>query len=223
MLPSRRASRAALSFDAMSDRWLWTILHDGQLPLWPKVLVTAFICVLVPVYWAKYGPTNFLWFSDIALFGAAAALWLENRLLASMMILAATLPELAWNLDFFSRLIFGRHVGGMARYMFDPQLPLWLRGISLFHVALPPLLGWLVYRLGYDPRALPAQTALAWVVLPVCYLATNPARNINWVFGPDGKQTWMPPLLYLLLLMLFIPACIYLPTHWLLLKLSRPS
>ena len=194
-------------------------MPEGQIPLWLKILVTLFVCILIPVYWLKYGPSNFLWFSDIALL---AALWLENRLLASIMLLAAALPELMWNLDFFSRLIFGRHVTGMTRYMFDRELSLSLRALSLFHVALPLLLGWLVYRLGYDPRALVAQIALAWIVLPITYLLTDPADNINWVFGPGDKpQTWMPPILYLPLLMLFLPLCVYLPMHWALLKLSR--
>ena len=50
-----------------------------QIPLWIKIAYTLFICVLVPVYWVQYGPGNFLWFSDIALFVTAAALWLETR------------------------------------------------------------------------------------------------------------------------------------------------
>jgi hypothetical protein len=63
------------------------------------------------------------------------------------------------------------------------------------------------------------------VVLPVTYLLTEPADNINWVFGPGSKpQMWMRPVLDLLLFMLFLPLCVYLPTHWVLLNLvSRPS
>jgi hypothetical protein len=70
-----------------------------------------------------------------------------------------------------------------------------------------------------------AATALAWVVLPITYLLTEPADNINWVFGPGSKpQTWMRPVLYLLLLMLTLPLCVYLPTHRVLLKpVSRSS
>ena len=33
-----------------------------------KVAYTAFMAVLVPVYWHHYGPTNFLYFCDVALF-----------------------------------------------------------------------------------------------------------------------------------------------------------
>ena len=59
-----------------------------MLPIEPKVAYTAFVAVLVPVYLRQYGPGNFLWFSDIALFAGCLALWLELPLLASMQAIA---------------------------------------------------------------------------------------------------------------------------------------
>ena len=57
------------------------------------------------------------------------------------------------------------------------------------------------------------------MVLPVTYLFTDPARNINWVFGlGDTPQTWLPAPLYLMGLMLLFPLCVYLPTHLVLQK-----
>ena len=184
------------------------------LPLWIKLLSAVFVALLVPVYWVQYGPTNFLWFSDIALFGSLAALWLEHRLIASTMAVAVLLPELAWNIDFFSQFILRVELLGLSSYMFDDSIPLFVRLLSLFHVALPPLLLWLLYRLGYDRRALLIQTALAWIVLPLTWLVTSPADNINWVYGlGDQPQTLLPPLAYLALLMLLFPLVTYLPTH----------
>jgi hypothetical protein len=190
----------------------------GELvPLWAKILYTLFLCVLVPVYWVHWGPRNFLWFSDIALLTTAVALWLESSLLASMTTLAIALPELAWNADFFGRLASGRHVLGLSGYMFDGRKPLFLRALSLFHVALPVLLVWTVHRLGYDRRAWAFQTVVALVVLPVTYALTEPADNVNWVYGPGSKpQTRISPRAYLVLVMLFFPLVIYLPTHLLL-------
>ena len=187
----------------------------GELiPLWLKILYTLFLGVLVPVYWAHYGVRNFLWFSDIALLITAVALWLESPLVAGMMTLAIALPELAWNVDFFGRLLTGRQLFGLSAYMFDPVYPRFLRALSLFHVGLPLVLLWAVHRLGYDPRALAWQTAVALVVLPVTYAVTDPADNVNWVYGPGGKpQTWMSPRVYLLLVMIFFPLVFYLPTH----------
>jgi hypothetical protein len=136
-----------------------------------------FVGLIVPLYWRRYGPANFLWFSDIALLTTLFALWLESPLLASMMALAVTLPELAWSLDFFFQRISGKSAIGLSAYMFDPAIPLGLRALSLFHVGLPILLVWLVYRLGYDNRALIGQTLLAGVVLPLSRFFSDPRRT----------------------------------------------
>lgn len=52
-----------------------------RIPLWVKLAYTAFVCVLVPYYLSAYGPTNFLYFCDVALLMTLAALWLESPLL----------------------------------------------------------------------------------------------------------------------------------------------
>lgn len=185
-----------------------------MIPLWIKIAYTLFILLLVPVYGVYYGPTNFLWFSDIALLTTAAALWSESRLLASTMSVGVLFFELTWNIDFFVRLLSCAELIGLAGYMFDRSRPLFLRGLSLFHLFLPILLVWMVARLGYDRRAFLAQTLIAWIVLPLCYFFTDPAKNINWTFGPGSEpQTWIPPALYFVLLMMLLPLLVYWPTH----------
>jgi len=187
------------------------------MPLWLKLGYTLMVTAIVPVYFVHYGPANFLWFSDIALIATAVALWAESRLLASMMAVAVLLPELLWNISFFSRLLVRVRVSPLADYMFDRAIPLWIRALSLFHIPMPLVLLWMVHALGYDARALPAQTALAWVVFPVTYAVTDPKENINWVFGPGGQpQRRLPPRLYLLLVLLVFPLIVYVPTHVLL-------
>lgn len=195
-----------------------------NIPLWIKIPYTAFLAVLVPFYWRTYGPVNFLWFCDIALLVTLPALWLESPLLFSMQAVAIALPQLLWVADFAARLA-GIHLLGVAAYMFDAKIPLFVRGLSSFHGWLPFVLVWGVRRLGYDRRAALAQTLVALVLLPVCYFLTSPppapadnptaAVNINWVFGPGEAviQTWMAPGSYLALQMAFWPLVIYLPTH----------
>ena len=191
-----------------------------MIPLWLKISYTLFLCILIPVYWRQYGPSNFLWFSDIALFVTAASLWLESSLLASMMAVSVVVLESIWIIDFLIGLIIGSSVIGLSAYMFDSKIPLSIRALSLFHVVLPVLLLWLLYRLGYDRRALLAQTLLAWMVLPLSYFLTKPSDNVNWVYGlGGGTQKWMPAPLYLVLLMIAFPLVLYLPTHFLLKKL----
>jgi hypothetical protein len=104
--------------------------------------------------------------------------------------------------------------------MFDRTIPLPVRLVSLFHIWFPPLLLWMIYRIGYDERALLAQTLLAWVLLTVSYWVTDPDENINWVRGLRGEsQKRMPGWLYLALQMLALPLIVYLPTHLGLIKL----
>ena len=105
-------------------------------------------------------------------------------------------------------------MSALADYMFDPKIPRFLRALSLFHVVLPGVLLWMLYRFGYDPRGFPAQTLLAWIVLPVTYAVVRPTdENINWVYGWGERQTRFAPRLYLALVMVASPICIYLPTH----------
>ena len=186
-------------------------------PLWLKLAYTLMVAAIVPVYLVHYGPANFLWFSDIALIVTGIALWHESRLLASMMAVGVLLPEALWNVSFFSRLLMRVRVTGLADYMFDPTIPRWIRALSLFHIPMPLVLLWMLNTLGYDPRALLAQTALAWVILPVTYAVTKPEENINWVFGPGGRpQRRLAPRVYLLLVLVVFPLIVYVPTHFLL-------
>jgi hypothetical protein len=149
-----------------------------RIPLWLKVSYTAFVAVLVPVYWYHYTPVNFLYFCDVALLVTVPALWLESSLLASMMAIAITLPQLVWQIDFISYLSFRVHFPrDFTDYMFQERRPLYLRGLSFFHFWLPLLLVWMVCRLGYDRRALVWQTVLGAVVLVLSYLLTT---DIPW-------------------------------------------
>jgi hypothetical protein len=187
------------------------------IPISLKIAYTLFVCLLVPIYWRQYGLVNFLWFSDIALLVLVPALWLESPLLISMMALAVVLPELVWNVDYFFRLATGVSLIGLTSYMFDATIPPFIRGLSLFHVALPVVLIWMLSRLGYDGRALLWQTLVAAAVLPLSYFLSNPRENVNWVYGLGEKpQTKVPAPLFVLLLILLFPVGVYLPTHLLL-------
>ncbi|MCX6893965.1 MAG: hypothetical protein NTZ16_00325 [Verrucomicrobia bacterium] len=195
-----------------------------------KVAVTAFLAVLVPVYLHTYGPTNFLWFCDVALLLTVAGMWLESPLLISMCAVGILLPQCLWLADFGGHF-FGVSLLGLTGYMFNPKLPLFTRGLSLFHGWLPLLLVWLLLRLGYDKRALPAWTALAAVLGFVCYIFTPPAGahlanlntpiNINYLYGfnDDQPQVWLNKNLYVILWLGVLWLVAYLPTHLVLRKI----
>jgi hypothetical protein len=195
------------------------------LPLWLKLAFTAFMAVLIPVYWQNYGPTNFLYFCDVALFLTLVAVWIESPLLASMCAVGILASQTLWVIDFLSNFV-GLPLTGMTDYMFMADHSLFLRGLSLFHGWLPFLLVFLVWRLGYDRRALAAWTALAWALLLVCFFFMPPPRpdpglipvNINYVWGMSdtAAQSWMPPAVWLVGLMTGFPLILYGPVHVLL-------
>jgi hypothetical protein len=194
------------------------------IPLGLKVGYTIFVCALVPIYWREYGPANFLWFSDIALLALVPAFWLENALLVSMLAVSVVFFEAVWNVDFSCRLATGKPMIGLSAYMFDPRIPLFIRGLSCFHIVLPLLLLWALHRLGYDQRAFLWQTIVALVVLPLSYLVSNAKENVNWVYGlGENPQRILPAPLFVILLMLLFPLAVYLPTHLLFARIFRAA
>jgi hypothetical protein len=213
----------------------------ARIPLWLKLAFTAFMAVLVPFYWKWYGPTNFLYFCDVAMFVTLIALWTESRFLVSLEAVAILLPQALWVVDFAVQgagLLLHQNwqITGMTGYMFDAHKPLFVRGLSLFHGWLPFLLVYLLFKLGYDRRAFAAQVAIGVGLLIGCYLFTpkgpapasnsSAAVNVNYVFGLDDNrpQAWMPPLAWLALLTVGFPLVIYWPTHWALTRVfRRPS
>src|ERR1700747_1618910 len=73
-----------------------------------------------------------------------------------------------WVIDFLSNLI-GHPLTGLTDYMFMADHSLFLRGLSLFHGWLPLLLVYLVWRLGYDGRALAVWTLVAWALVLISF------------------------------------------------------
>ncbi|WP_284446606.1 hypothetical protein [Fluviibacter phosphoraccumulans] len=206
----------------------------SRIPFLVKCLYTAYMAVLIPVYWKTYGPTNFLYFCDIALIMTLFALWLESALLVSAAAVGIVLPQALWAIDFIATGI-GWPLSGMTGYMYDDALPVHARFLSFFHFWLPFFLLWLLRHTGYDPKGLPLWTVIALVAVYICYFflpappapANNPGLpvNVNYVFGfsDQAAQTWMPPLVWFFLLQAMLVGLIFLPSHWLLKRLYHPA
>jgi len=195
----------------------------SRIPLWLKLVYTAFMAVLVPVYLHYYGWTNFLYFCDVALILTLIGIWIESPLLLSMGAVGITVPQIVWVIDFLGTAI-GFPIVGMTAYMFNANSSLFLRGLSLFHGWLPFLLLFLVARIGYDRRALPYWTVLAWVLILVCFFFMPPPNpnagltpvNINYVWGLNDAQaqTWMHPYFWVSGMILLMPVICFLPVHF---------
>jgi len=195
----------------------------NNIPLSLKVVYSIFMAVLIPFYWYTYGPTNFLYFCDVAIILTLIAIWRESRVLVSMAAVGILIPQVIWVADFTSTL-FGFPLLGMTEYMFRESIPLFARGLSSFHGWIPFLLVYLIYKLGYDKKALIYWTVLAWALMAISYFflpapgdllsSVNIPVNVNYVFGLEETkaQTMMSASHYFMLLLLVLPIGIYWPT-----------
>jgi hypothetical protein len=195
----------------------------SHVPLGLKLVYTAFMAVLIPIYWHYYGPTNFLYFCDVALILTLIAIWPENALLISMCAIGVMIPQAIWLVDFFATAA-GFPLLGMTDYMFDANHSLFLRALSLFHGWLPVFLAYLVWKIGYDRRAFWPWTALAWALLLICFFLMPPPTphpgltpvNINYVWGMNdyAAQSWVPAYVWFVGLLIGMPLLVFAPTHF---------
>jgi hypothetical protein len=200
----------------------------ARVPLTLKLAYTAFMAVLIPVYWHYYGPTNFLYFCDTALLLTLIGIWPENAVLISMCCVGILVGQAYWVFDFLVNAA-GYSLTGMTDYMFQSEHSLFLRLLSLYHAWMPFLLVYLVWKTGYDRRALPAWTAVAWVLLLVCFFFMPPPTpnpgltpvNIDyvWGMGDTASQTLVPPYVWLAGLLLGLPIFVFAPTHYVLTRI----
>lgn len=200
----------------------WREHQDTRIPLWLKVMWTAWVLVWAPVYWRQYGAQNFLFFCDIGNILIAIALWLESRLIFSWQAVALLVFQTLYVLDLVGTVLFGKHTIGGTEYMFDPAIPMLVRLLGLYHVVVPPLLLWAVHRLGYDRRAWKLQTLNLWILIPINFF-WRPQFNVNWARGLGHEQHTIPGWLYVIAYLVVIPLVVYWPTHVLLKRWAGQS
>ncbi len=192
-------------------------------PLWRLAVAwSLFVAVWLPVYVVEFPLVNFLWFSNIAVIAGLVAAWTGARRLAGMLLVAVGLLEMGWIFDFFGGLVLGGQppLGGVG-YMFDAEIPLYVRALSLHHLALPFVLLWMVWRLGYDAAAFRWWLPIGWSVVLLTRWLVEADENVNWVLrspwhATDEVASW--PWLVTLMLAL---AAIWWLTHRLLCLLPR--
>jgi hypothetical protein len=184
-----------------------------RIPVWVKIGWSVWVAVWAPIYWKQYGAQNFLYFCDLGSFLVLAALWLESPLIFSWQASGLLLFQTLYTLDLAGAVLSGRHFIGGTEYMFDAGVPLFIRLLSLFHVLMPALLLWAIWRLGYDRRGWKYAALEAWIVVPINYL-WRPQYDINWARGLFMReQHAVPGPLYLAVYLVAAPLLIYWPTH----------
>lgn len=193
------------------------------MPPWVRWASILWLIVWFPVYLHAWGATNFLHLCDIAVILSCAGLFLENSLLLSSQAVSSLVIDLIWSLDVAWRFFLGRHLVGGTEYLFDAHYALGVRLLSLFHVALPIVLLWVLVRTGYDRRGFALQSAIALGAM-VASRCTSAAANINYAFrDPFFHRAWGPAPVHVAITFVALAAVVYLPTHLALEKLFPPA
>jgi hypothetical protein len=182
----------------------------------------AWLVLWLPTYAAVYGFGNFLHLCDVAVILTCVGLWRASRLLLSMQALNI-LIDLLWDLDFGWRLATGHHLIGGTEYMWDPRYPVGVRLLSLFHLALPVVQLSALRRVGYDRRALAAQSVLG-LLLIAGGRALAPAANVNYAWSdPFLHRAFGPAAVHVALTFVGLVAVVYLPAHLILARVKAFS
>lgn len=198
-------------------------MNDVAKKKFPAVLLwgaPVWLAVWIPAYWRTWGAVNFLHFCDIAVVLTCVGFFSDSVLLVSSQAVASILVDLTWIADVSCKLVTGHYLIGGTEYMFDAHFALWVRLLSLFHIAMPVLLLWAMWRYGYDRRGLILQLGIAFVAF-IASRFTNPALNMNYAYtDPFFHRQWGPAPVHVLVIFIFMLVVVYLPTHLVLTKFA---
>ena len=186
-------------------------------------VAAAWMVVWLPAYVKVWGWHNLLHLCDAAVILTFAGLWVGSARLISSQAVSALAAGVLWAANIASRLVTGKFFASGTEYMFDARFPLWVRLLSLFHVALPCAQIWGLWKLGYDRRALRLQAGIAAVLIAAGRFL--PAQlNMNWAYrDPLFGRAWGPGVVHLAVIWLGAVGLLYWPTHWVLARVFRPK
>jgi sterol desaturase/sphingolipid hydroxylase (fatty acid hydroxylase superfamily) len=205
-------------------RWL---LRGRDLLRPLKIAYTVWFAVWCATYVWWFGPRIMLWMCCIANVALLLGLWRNSPAILSFAGLAVLLAQILYAADLFGDLLFGVHLSGATRYLFASTQPAAIRALSLFHLWVPPLVLGLLWRFGYDRRALVLVTLCALLLFPVCYVTFDPTQafdrdsNINWVHGFYDKPSADPGVRDLLRALFGYLVVLVLPTHLVLRRIFK--
>lgn len=190
-------TRRFLSTQLQGVTALWRDAVQSEAQRLVAVVFSMFFVVWVVVYGVVFGASIFLWLCCLCNILLLWVVWSkENRLLSVVAVLMLGVQG-CYGIDFIGHLTLGRGPWGVTDYVFDERRALGVRLLSMYHLAVPVLLLWLLSKRGYWTGAwLPAVTlfggvffaSLLWVVGHPEPLARE--DQINFVLGLSGESPW---------------------------------
>jgi len=198
--------------------------HQGQpgFPAWVRWGAVAWLIFWMATYWRVWGPHNFVYLCDIAVILTCIGLWTNSALLLSSQAVSSLIVDTMWAVDAASTVLFGRHIFGGTEYLFDSSHALWVRLLSLYHVAWPVVLLWALRRTGYHRRGWELQAGIVTAAF-IAARFTPAAQNINFAYRlPVVNRAFGPAPVHVAVSILFMIFVVYWPTHWALKKMFPP-
>ena len=168
-------------------------------PFGVKISYYAFMAVMVPVYATHYSLINFVSVCQLHLFLVLAGFLMNTRLFISMSALGILILQLFWCIDLICEIVGINFVGG-TKYMYNSNIPLYVRILSLYHGWFPFFLLYLIKKVGYDQRALFYQYILSNIIGGVSYYhIALYNKNINMMkdIGIFGFLFLCPTILFI--------------------------
>jgi hypothetical protein len=182
----------------------------------------AFLIFWFAVYWRYWGLANFLHLCDTAVILTCIGLWSNSVLLISSQAVSSLVIDFAWLVDATWTIVTRHHLIGGTEYLFDATYPLWVRLLSLFHLALPVVLLWSLRRAGYDRPGWALQCGITLFLYSASRF-TAPEKNIGFAFvDPFFHHSWKPAALHVAFTVLFLAVVVFLPTHLILRRIFQP-
>lgn len=164
----------------------------NRLPWWLKGAYTLWLLVLVPADLLFFGPWQYLWFCHLGNLLLAVALWRESALIFSWQAVSLLLLDGYFTLDVLGRLLLGFHPIGGTEYIFDTvNYPFHIRAMAFFHMGVPVLLLYGVWRLGYDRRACGSRCFLpGWSCSFATFFRRRPWTSIGYLDRMTVRKHW---------------------------------
>lgn len=185
--------------------------------------MTLWMLFWVPVTLSAYGPQNFLWLCNFALFLILFALWTGNRLILSSQAGTTLLIGIVWTGEILLGLATQGRLALGTSYMWDLDIPLVARLASVYHLVVPLLVYQVLRRWGYDRRGPWLQSLFGAIAIVGARLLTAAEHNVNWVHQVplDPPPAGISGVVWVGLLLVLAPVLIYYPGHRIVLVLLR--
>ena len=186
-------------------------------------VAVVWMAVWLPAYVRVWGWANLLHLCDAAVILTCLGLWIGSARLLSSQAVSGLLAGLLWMANVGWKLVTGRFFASGSEYMWDAHYPLWVRLLSFFHLLLPCVLIYGLWKLGYDRRGLRLQ---AWIaaVLVVAGRFLPAELNMNYALrDPLLNRAWGPAPVHLAVIWGGAVALLYWPTHLVLRKVFRAA